>query len=101
MHLFAAAVTIRVAVDAVDIVGRIKRVAGPRIRRAGLWLAAETLEQHHGNIDASLSRCDYSCAQSIEVNLIELAQIELGSSIKSRSRSGSLIGEWSKFNLRG
>src|SRR4030095_4190111 len=100
MDLFIVVVTRWITVDTIDIITEVKRVAGPwSAASGGFALTAETLKQHHRDIEASLVGFPDTGAQLIEVSLVEPTEVKLASLIERRSRTLSLIRQGIKVNL--
>ncbi len=82
----AAAIPSGAAVDALDVVGRMK---GVRLESLGQMLQSPALEQHDRHVDAAVSGCPHAFLQASEVRRIELLEIELGLAVQSRAGAGA------------
>jgi len=85
VHLQALAVTVGVAVDAIDVIAGMKRMALPG---AFGELHGPALEEHHGDVDAPLAGCAQAAAEPVEIDAVILGQIELRLAVEGLSRPG-------------
>src|SRR6185295_20010878 len=87
------AVTVRITVDAIDVVRRVEGMPEPWVRTdsASLVLHAPTIEQHHRHINPSLLSTDYPWSDSREISWIDPRQIELWTAIRSNARPWALV----------
>ena len=90
VDLQSVAVVVGVAVDAVDVVGRVHRMGLPRTRRE---LHCPAFEEHHGNVDtAPAGRLD-AVPEPAEVVVVVAGQVELRTAVcgEAGTRSGERL----------
>src|SRR5690349_6214254 len=81
------AVAVQISIHAVDVVGPVKRMTPPRVTHLAFLLDAPALKEHNRNVDPTSARGGDTCAQAIEIFLVELRQIELRLSIQRPARA--------------
>src|SRR5207237_10233670 len=90
VSFLALTVSIRVAVDAVDVVAAVEPVAGPGIAVAGV--DAPALEEHNADVHPAASRRDDARAKPVGVERVELVEVEAGLPIQRRSGTRTRVG---------
>ena len=77
--------------DAVDVVGRVERMALDVVGR-GREVEAEAFEQHDRDVDARATGDDDAVAETVEVGPVEGREVELWLAIRRHTRAGARPG---------
>ncbi len=93
LNLSPRCIAIRVAVDAVDVVGLVERVREPRISLGvpRLHLEAPSIEEHDRDVNPARAGIDHPLSESREIGGIEFGQVELLSAVCRGPRPGSQV----------
>ena len=90
VYLLALSVTVRVAVDAVDVIIDIEWMPDPRIaHRLSLQLDTESLKEHDADIDPVVARLHDAAANMVKVRLVERVDIKLGLAVQGQPGPGA------------
>lgn len=82
MGLSPDSIVVRVAVDAIDVVARMKRMAFP----CSPMLDAPTVEQHDRYIETPFASRGHTRSQPVKISRIELRHIEFRLAIERLAR---------------